>query len=398
LASLHSQLEKTTVESVDLGHLLDSRLEAAIEELRDKSETEIAQYKLEVEATYKDKIAILEGQSKKDVAAISRINTELHRMMSSLGDSSSEISRLQKSNEKMASLLRSKEEELVSARQSHTEEVSKLVAELRGLRESYETKIREYEELMDIRIQLDQEIATYQALLHEEETRLHITVTPPREKRRSLRVPMSEPVPKRPRLHQQQQQQEEQSFTTTSSAGFIQICDVDPSGKFVRIKNMSLQIESLGKFKIQHEVEGSSEVVFRFHAKSKLQGGHSVTVSSWLGPISVHSLSSFSLTLYVIVSVLCSPVWQVWGSKAEGAVHSPPDNIIWKAVENWGCGAPGEKTVTKLVAPSGDVVATFSQRSEVKITPVKSKQQVSGSPSSLADAGSLSYPSLPESG
>ena len=72
----------------------------------------------------------------------------------------------------MASLLRSKEEELVSARQSHTEEVSKLIAELRGLRESYETKIREYEELMDIRIQLDQEIATYQALLHEEETRL----------------------------------------------------------------------------------------------------------------------------------------------------------------------------------------------------------------------------------
>jgi hypothetical protein len=195
---------------------------------------------------------------------------------------------------------------------------------------------------------------------HDLLSRLNITVTPPREKRRSQRVPMSEPVPKRPRLHQ-----EDQSFTTTSSAGFIQICDVDPSGKFVRIKNMSSQIESLGKFKIQHEVERGSEVVFRFHAKSKLQGGHSVTV---------------------------------WASKAEGAVHSPPDNIIWKAVENWGCGAPGEKTVTKLVAPSGDVVATFSQRSEVKITPVKSKQQVSGSPSSLADASSLSYPSLPESG
>ena len=73
-------------------------------------------------------------------------------------------------------------------------------------------------------------------------TRLHITVTPPREKRRSLRVPMSEPVPKRPRLHQQQQG--EQSFTTTSSAGFIQICDVDPSGKFVRIKNMSAQVRN----------------------------------------------------------------------------------------------------------------------------------------------------------
>ena len=45
------------------------------------------------------------------------------------------------------------------------------------------------------------------------------------------------------------------------------------------------------------------------------------------------------------------------------------------------------------------VVATFSQRSEVKVTPVKSKQQQQQqSPSSLADAGSRSYPSLPESG
>ena len=44
------------MESVDLGHLLDSRLEAAIEELRDKSEMEISQYKLEVEAAYKDKV------------------------------------------------------------------------------------------------------------------------------------------------------------------------------------------------------------------------------------------------------------------------------------------------------------------------------------------------------
>ena len=42
--------------------------------------------------------------------------------------------------------------------------------ELRELRASYELKIREYEELMDIRIQLDQEIATYCALLQEEKT------------------------------------------------------------------------------------------------------------------------------------------------------------------------------------------------------------------------------------
>lgn len=354
LAGLHSKIETTSIESVDIGNLLDSRLEAAIEELREKSEMEIAQYKLEVEAAYKDKIATLEVQSQKDVSTITRINMELRKISSSLGESNGEIVRLQNANEKIAAQLRAKEEELVACRQSHTEEVSRLVAELRQLRESYEVKIKEYEELMDLRVQLDQEIATYRALLHEEETRLNIT--PTREKRTRQRVPMSEPVPKRARLHQQ----EGQSTTSSSAAGFIQICDVEPKGRFIQIKNLSTQIQSLGKYKIVHEVEGGGEVVFRFHPKSKLQGGHSVTV---------------------------------WGSKAEGAIHSPPDNIIWKGAENWGS---GDKTVTKLVSNDGDVVATFTQRSstESKVTPLKGK--MSASPSSLADAGSRSYPSLPE--
>ena len=67
--------------------------------------------------------------------------------------------------------LRAKDEELARLRQLHSEEVARLSEELRSLRDSYEAKIREYEELMDVKIQLDQEIATYRALLQEEETR-----------------------------------------------------------------------------------------------------------------------------------------------------------------------------------------------------------------------------------
>ena len=39
------------------------------------------------------------------------------------------------------------------------------------------------------------------------------------------------------------------------------------------------QPESVGGFKIVHEVDGGKEVVFKFHQKSKLQGNASVTVS-----------------------------------------------------------------------------------------------------------------------
>lgn len=75
---------------------------------------EIAQYKLEVEAAYKDKvcvcvcacadldvlfsnqIATLESQSKKDVSTITRINSELRKLSSSLGETNNEFTRLQR--------------------------------------------------------------------------------------------------------------------------------------------------------------------------------------------------------------------------------------------------------------------------------------------------------------
>ena len=107
--------------------------------------------------------------------------------------------------------------------------------------------------------------------------RLNLTPTPPREKRPRTRFqPSVEKEPKRLRLDPDLTPVQQSNSTAT---GFIQICDVDPSGNYVQIKNMSEQIESLGGFKIQHQVEGGDEVVFRFHARSKLQGGASVTVS-----------------------------------------------------------------------------------------------------------------------
>ena len=58
LASLRQKLSATVSGSleVDLATQLDSRFEAAIDELREKSELEIAQYKMEIEESYRDKV------------------------------------------------------------------------------------------------------------------------------------------------------------------------------------------------------------------------------------------------------------------------------------------------------------------------------------------------------
>lgn len=74
-------------------------------------------------------------------------------------------------NEKLETALREKDDELNRIRRQHSEDMSRRLEELRQLRESSELRMKEYEQLMDVKVQLDQEIATYRALLMEEENR-----------------------------------------------------------------------------------------------------------------------------------------------------------------------------------------------------------------------------------
>ena len=73
--------------------------------------------------------------------------------------------------ELLENALRDKEEELGKEKQDHAEDVSRLMEEMRTLRVSFEEKMREYEDLLDVRVRLEQEIATLSALLQEEEAR-----------------------------------------------------------------------------------------------------------------------------------------------------------------------------------------------------------------------------------
>jgi hypothetical protein len=46
---------------------------------------------------------------------------------------------------------------------------------------------------------------------------------------------------------------------------------------------------------------------------------------------------------------------QVWGASADGAVHNPPHDIIWRAQPSWGAGC---NAITKLLSKTGEVIKT----------------------------------------
>ena len=74
--------------------------------------------------------------------------------------------------DRLENSLRARDDELSVERTKHQNSVTLYVSQLRELRIEYDQKIKEYENLMDIKVALDQEIATYRSLLEEEEDRL----------------------------------------------------------------------------------------------------------------------------------------------------------------------------------------------------------------------------------
>ena len=73
--------------------------------------------------------------------------------------------------ERLEALLDTKDAEISRMTQKHASDMAVMREERRALQESYDAQIEEYRVLMDLKVQLDQEIATYRALLQQEENR-----------------------------------------------------------------------------------------------------------------------------------------------------------------------------------------------------------------------------------
>uniref|UniRef100_A0AC34GX78 Lamin n=1 Tax=Panagrolaimus sp. ES5 TaxID=591445 RepID=A0AC34GX78_9BILA len=207
--------------------------------------------------------------------------------------------------------------------------------------------LSQYQDLLDLKIQLDTELQAYQKLLEGEETRLHITPTTTPNTSTNLSSSMlntssSGPTHhvsfqevlnssnsmsprrgvKRRRLEQDDLVRYDRSSRTFNTVGHsdtdVEIDEVDSEGRFVKIVNKSEEDFNLGKWSIK-SVGDAREVTFQFHTRQLIKPGQIITI---------------------------------WSCDS-GETHSPPNNLVMKK-QSW---PTGDSVRVDLMNEEGTIVA-----------------------------------------
>uniref|UniRef100_UPI00358F9558 lamin-B1-like n=1 Tax=Myxine glutinosa TaxID=7769 RepID=UPI00358F9558 len=275
-----------------------------LQDIREQHEVQVQAYRQEMEWTLQAKIDNARCAAAIDGKALREVKEELREASVKITELTSQFSSTQWEANAAGNRAHELEAKLESERKAAKERLAQYEQKVEDLQATIQVQLQDYQDLLDIKLSLSMEIATYHKLLEVEEERLHLSpnlVLRKREapshsvqgSRKRKRVAFLEPIGESRNLSVQ---------ATTS--GRIGIKDVDIDGMFVRLVNKSQEDQCMEGWTLKRQIGHQAKIEYTFPSDCVLSAGKTVTV------------------------------WAASG----GVFHNPPTDLLWKNQSSWGTG------------------------------------------------------------